>query len=315
LTDKLIGGQAVIEGVLMKSDASWCVSVRKKDNSIVTIKKNFTSLGDRFTLFKIPFLRGVVNLFEMLFIGIKALTISSNIQIQDQESPIPSDRDDHISKPFFEPYNPEKGFSKWDLLWSFSVSAIIAVLIFMVLPHYIVESSFKIKPVSLKFHLFEGLIRFLFFFAYVIFISMFKDIKRVFKYHGAEHKCVYCYEANKKLILENAKKFSPYHPRCGTNFIFIVMITSIIIFSFIKSGSFISQIGLKLLLVPVIAGISYELLRLGAKIRVLSFLNYPGILFQRLTALEPDDSMIEVALRSLTSVLEMEKIDYVPEED
>lgn len=320
MTKKLIGGQAVIEGVLMKSDSSWCVSVRKSDNSIVSVKERYSPVSEEYPFLKIPFLRGVVNLFEMLYIGIKALTISSDIQMADQEKKDalekinPSAEPDTIDDTL--PPSPEykSSFSVKDLILSFTLSMTVALLFFMILPHYITQKLIKLSPATFKFHLFEGFLRFSFFLFYVLFISCFKDIKRVFQYHGAEHKSVFCYESGQDLTIENTKKFLPYHPRCGTNFIFIVMVISIIIFSFIKTGNFATQIGLKILLIPLIAGISYEMLRLGARFKIFSFFNLPGIYFQRLTALEPDDQMIEVALNSLVAVREMEELD-VPKDN
>lgn len=271
-----VGGQAVIEGVMMKAQDKIAVAVRDPKGSI-KIKK----LKPAFSESKIPFIRGIVNLVFMLYIGYKSLEYSSSIQTGEKES------------------------SSFAIVISVLIAIVFAVLLFKFIPLAIASlltSKFSLN--NFVFNLIDGFSKILIFVLYVYLISLFSDIKRVFQYHGAEHKAVACYEHGKKLTVENVRKFSTLHKRCGTTFIFLVLFVSIFVYVFIPADySFWAKLGLRLLLLPVIASLSYEILRLGARFNFLSFLTYPGLLIQKITTREPDNAQILVAIKALKAVL------------
>jgi uncharacterized protein YqhQ len=272
----IVGGQAVIEGVMMRSPHSFCVAVRKKDGKIVDYLEKINT-----PQFKVPLLRGVYILFHSLTLGIKSLNISANLTEE------------------------EKPLSTFSLILSLVVALGLGILIFFWLPLFLTE-ILKIKN-NFNFNLIEGVIRLFIFFVYILILNLFKDFKRFFSYHGAEHKVVHTYEAGEELTVENARKKSPLHPRCGTSFLLFVVVLSILIFSFIpKDLNFISKFSFRLLLLPVVAGFSYEAIRLSYYLRNNIFgkiLAQPGLLLQKFTTREPDDSMLEVAIISLKKAL------------
>jgi len=275
-----IGGQAVIEGVMIKSKERIATAVRKNDK-IVVKKQNWKSLTTKNKLLNLPIIRGVIILFEMMYVGMKALTWSA----QQQE-----DKKEKISNS--------------EIFLTISISIIATILLFVVAPYYI--SKLFVKEVGTLFNLIDGLLRLLIFFGYIIIISFFKDVKRIFQYHGAEHMAVYCYEAGLKLTPKNCQRFQTMHPRCGTSLIVLVIAISIILFSLIKSQLWYVNILLRIVLIPLIAGIGYELTKLTAKYsnnKFLRFLIYPGILTQKITTQKPDVKQIEVAIAAVKAVL------------
>src|SRR3989338_3975309 len=275
-----IGGQAVIEGVMIKSKERIATAVRKNDK-IVVKKQNWKSLTTKNKLLNLPIIRGVIILFEMMYVGMKALTWSA----QQQE-----DKKEKISNS--------------EIFLTISISIIATILLFVVAPYYI--SKLFVKEVGTLFNLIDGLLRLLIFFGYIIIISFFKDVKRIFQYHVAEHMAVYCYEAGLKLTPKNCQRFQTMHPRCGTSLIVLVIAISIILFSLIKSQLWYVNILLRIVLIPLIAGIGYELTKLTAKYsnnKFLRFLIYPGILTQKITTQKPDVKQIEVAIAAVKAVL------------
>jgi uncharacterized protein YqhQ len=296
-----MGGQAVIEGVMMRSQDYYSVAVRNEKGKIVT---KSAKIKKKSGLLKFPFIRGVSNLIEMMIIGIKALTWSA-AQVSDEE-------DEKLS-------NNQMIFT---LISAFG----FAILIFIGLPYLLsILTGVKEESSPITFNLIDGVIKIAIFLIYLYLISLIKDIKRIFEYHGAEHKTVHCYEAEKELTVKNVKKYSTKHPRCGTSFLFIVMLISIFVFALIPSlvvliyPSFnllpfllrkIILFTLRILFIPVIAGISYELLKLSGKFSknpVVKIITYPGILLQYITTKEPDDKQIEVAITSMKEVLKKDK--------
>ena len=268
-----IGGQALMEGVMMASSKKVAMSVRKEDGTIKTKVEKRSGISEKFR--KTVFLRGLISLFEMLYIGTKALTWSSNESLEEDEQ-----------------------IGGWGMFFMLLFSFAIAIGLFIALPLWL--SKFVAEE-RIWFNVVDGLWRVALFVGYLWFISRFKDVKRVFEYHGAEHKAVNCYEAGKSLTVKNVKKFSRIHPRCGTSFIFIVLIISIVLFSLIWSESWVLKFLYRLLLIPVIAAISYEILRFNAKYpnRISSFLTKPGLWLQKITTQEPDDSQLEVSIAAL----------------
>lgn len=288
---KNIGGQAVIEGVMMKSPAGWSVAVRGPKGDI-SLKREKT--GPMAGFLKLPVVRGSVALFQALHIGIRALEFSGNVAYQEDEQ--------------------EKPFSPWSLGISLTAAVVLAAVLFIAVPLLLTKMlgnfMHSVAQSSLLFNLSDGIIRVVIFLFYVFAIGLWKEMRRVYEYHGAEHKVIYAYEAGEPLTVENAKKYKPYHPRCGTSFLLIVMGISILIFSFIpQEWSLAAKAASRLILIPLIAGISYEMLKFSAKMKDNPFVAamvIPGLLLQRMTVREPDESQIEVALAAMQDVLNME---------
>jgi len=276
----LIGGQAVIEGVMMKTDKNMAVSVRLQNNKIKTKKEKLRRRG---SWFKWPFIRGVINLYDILILGIKTLSWSANQQLDEKEK-----------------------LTTFQLVLTIALSLGFGILIFIVAPFFL-TTIFPVKGVL--FNLIDGIIRVIILISYMLLISLMKDVKTLFKYHGAEHKVVSCYEADKKLDVKNVKKFSTLHPRCGTSFLVIVLVISIIIFSLIV-GEWYTRLFGRILLLPVVAAVSYEILKLGGKFKdnkVMKIINTPGMLIQKISTKEPTNKQIEVAITAFKTVLNMEK--------
>lgn len=277
------GGQAVIEGVMMKSPFKYAIAVRKPDKEIVLKIGKLKSLSKKIKFLKLPIFRGVINLIESLTIGLKALTYSAEQATGEKEK-----------------------INKVEMFFTILFAFILFILIFIALPTGIARYLDKYLSNLMVYNLFEGTLRIGIFLFYLYFISKIKDIKRVFEYHGAEHKVMYTYEAGKELTVNNVKKYSTLHPRCGTSFIFIVLILSILVFSLLGKQTLLLRIAYRIAIIPLIAGLSYEILKLSAKNMdkpLVKWAVMPGLWFQRLTTKEPDDNQIEVAIEALQGVL------------
>jgi len=284
-----IGGQAGIEGVLMRAPRSMAIAVRRPDGEIVVKRDRVTPLSERFPLVKLPLVRGAVALFSSLLIGIKALNFSANEALAEGEK--------------------KKEISSLAMGGTMAVALLFGVLLFFILPLYLTKLLVPVIGGSnLVFNLVDGVIRVLVFLLYIYSISRMRDIQRVFQYHGAEHKSIFAFEAGETLTVENVRRFSRLHPRCGTSFLLIVMLVSILVFSLIpKLWPFSMKAGARIVLLPLIAGVSYELLKWSAKhdtSPLVRFLIAPGLALQRLTTREPDDDQVEVAIRSMEEALE-----------
>ncbi len=272
-----VGGQAVIEGVMMRNKERFAIAVRLPNGKIKIKKEKNTYFPKIFNVF---FLRGAVGMGYMLVDGLKALTWSSNQQLG---------KDDKLSTK--------------ELVVTIGFSVLASLLIFVILPFF---SARLFHQDGLWFNIFDGVFRMILFLAYLIGISFMKDVKTLFQYHGAEHKSIYCYEASEKLTLENVKKYSRFHPRCGTSFLFLVLIISVVIFSFLQGSLWVKLIG-RILLLPVIAGIGYEIIKLSDYFKensVIKVLITPGLWLQRITTKEPTDKQLEVGIRALKAVVE-----------
>lgn len=296
-TELLVGGQALIEGVLMRSPGAYGIAVRRPDGSLALQRGKVSSIARRWPVLKQPILRGVAVLFQSLFLGIQALNFSA----LEAAPEIPKEGD--------EPEKP--GASKWAVAGSMAVGLGLGVVIFLLVPLWLTELAQKHvfgEMHSLAFNLFDGLLRGLFFLVYILAISRMDDIHRVFQYHGAEHKVVFAWESGRGLTVENARAQSRLHPRCGTSFLLFVLLVSIVLFALIpKTAPFLVKFGGRLVLVPLIAGLSYEVLRLTAKRSqsspVFRVLVAPGLALQRITTQEPTDDMLEVAIVALQEAL------------
>lgn len=295
----LIGGQALIEGVLMRSPGAYGIAVRRPDGSLALQRGKVASIAKRWPVLKQPILRGVAVLFQSLFLGIQALNFSA----LEAAAEVPPNGDQPGEK-------PEKPASKLAVAGSMAVGLGLGVVIFLLVPLWLTELAQTYvfgEMHSLAFNLFDGLLRGLFFLAYIVAISRMDDIHRVFQYHGAEHKVVFAWESGRGLTVENARVQSRLHPRCGTSFLLFVLLVSIVLFALIpKTAPFAVKFGGRLVLVPLIAGLSYEVLRLTAKRSsspVFRVLVAPGLALQRITTQEPTDDMLEVAIVALQEAL------------
>lgn len=299
-----IGGQAVMEGVMMKNGDKYAVAVRRPDQKIEVKVVDYVSIGSKSAFFRIPIIRGVVNFIESLVIGVKTLMYSASFYDEEEDS----EGSDKENKPKKKELTPEQQKRSDDLVMYGTVafSLVFAIALFMMLPAFIGELIGRVVDSKVLMSAIEGVIRLVIFLGYVALISLMKDIQRVFMYHGAEHKTINCFEAGVPLTPENVKKYSRYHKRCGTSFLFIVMIVSIIVFMFIDAPSAWLRLLIRLLLVPVIAGISYEFIMFAGRSDswISNVLSAPGKWVQRLTTREPDLDMIEVAIASVEAVID-----------
>lgn len=300
-----IGGQAVIEGVMMRGPKDIAVAVRKSDGEIVIDKKPVASVLQKYKFLKLPIVRGVVSFIESMITGIKTLMFSAELYDVEDDEP--------AYKPSKFDLWLEKIFGNKDVLvyTSLVLSLILAMGLFVMLPALITKyATFFISNNVVK-SLIEGVVRMCIFVLYIFFVSRTKEMQRVFQYHGAEHKSIACYEHGEELTIENVRKHSRFHPRCGTSFLIEVMIISVIVFSFLSWDNIIVRMLTKLALMPVVAGLAYEVIKLAGRYdnKIMGIINKPGLWLQRLTTREPDDSQIEVALRSLTEVMTGNKED------
>ena len=282
------GGQALIEGVMMRGPKKMAIAVRKPNQEIMIEKKEITSITDKIPFLKWPFFRGTIVLIESMIIGMKALAFSAEHALDEEEG---------------------EEISPWEMAVTIAIAMGLGVLLFVVLPTFLAKLTETFVSSLVVQNMFEGIIRIGVFLLYVLAISRMKDIQRTFEYHGAEHKTIHAYEAGEALTVENVQKHSSCHPRCGTSFLFIVMVVSILIFSFLGGEGLVYRIVSRVLLLPVVAGVSYEILKvMGARpdAKWLQWIITPGLWLQRLTTREPDAEQIEVAIASLEAVLEEE---------
>lgn len=321
-TELLVGGQALIEGVMMRSPGAWGVAVRRPDGTLALDRGKVQGLAKRWPALKLPVLRGVAVLFQSLALGIRALNFSAEQALAGAAPAMPEQA--HSKAPAeqalaateqAEPApaaTPEtnKGGSNLAIAGSMAMGLALGAAVFLLLPLWLTQLSerFVFGPLGgLGFNLVDGGLRALFFLGYLFAISRFRDIHRVFMYHGAEHKVVFNYEKRLPLTVENARAHSRLHPRCGTSFLLFVLLVSILVFALIpKSAPFLVKFGGRLLLVPVIAGVSYEVLRLTARKRaapLFAAMVFPGLMLQKITTQEPTDDMLAVAIAALEEAL------------
>ncbi|MBQ8030745.1 MAG: DUF1385 domain-containing protein [Butyrivibrio sp.] len=293
-----IGGQAVLEGVMMKNKDMYAVAVRKPGGDVAVEVDEYHGIAYGSKLLNIPFVRGVFVFIDSLILGLKSLNYSSSFYEETDEKP--SKLDEEIDK-------VSSGHEDTFLMVVTTlISFIFAIALFMVLPYALSEFISKYARNESIVAIIEGVFRILIFIVYILLISRIKDIKRLFMYHGAEHKCINCIEKGRPLTVHNVKRSSRLHKRCGSSFILFVMLISIVLFFFIRVDSYVWRVVIRILLIPVISGISYEIIRLAGKtdfflIRIISA---PGLWLQRLTTKEPDEDMIQVAIKSVEAVFD-----------
>ena len=294
-----IGGQAVLEGIMMRHGDDYAVAVRKPDGEIFVHKEEYHSVIKWKALTKIPFIRGVFNFIDSMVLGIKTLMFSA--EFYEDEEEVKSEKElteEEIAK--------KEKQEKWMMNATVAISVVIAVAVFMVLPYFL---SSLLKPLMPSYHLrtlVEGFVRIGIFILYIALISRMDDIQRTFMYHGAEHKCINCIEHGLPLTVDNVRISSRQHKRCGTSFLFFVLAISIILLMLIQVESPLMRVIVRIALIPVIAGISYEVLKLAGRSEnpIINLLSRPGLAIQKLTTKEPDDSMIEVAIQAVEAVFD-----------
>ena len=287
LNKLMVGGQAVIEGVMMRGPKLTATAVRDPQGKIQVETKPVNSISDRYPILKKPFLRGTVALIESLVIGMKSLSYSAKMAGEEDEQ-----------------------LTDREMAGTIVFALVLASILFIAIPTGAAKLFHVIKADPMFLNLMEGCLRLVIFLLYIWGISRMKDIRRVFQYHGAEHKTIFCYEAGLPLTVENVQKFPRLHPRCGTNFLLIVMLVSIFVFAFLGWPSLGERIASRILLLPVVAGISYEIIRLAGRSdnSIIQTAIKPGLWLQYLTTRPPENDMVEVAIESLKAVLPAEEI-------
>ena len=296
-----IGGQAVIEGVMMRNKDKYAVAVRKPDNNIEVSVKNCTNPAGKYRFLKLPIIRGIFSFIDSLVVGMSTLSYSASFYEDDE----PDAKENKKPKKVKSKEQEEKE-EKVMMTFTSILSIVMAVAIFMIAPYYVSRLFAAFIKNDTAVILIEGMVRLVFFIVYVKLISLMKDIKRVYMYHGAEHKCINCIEHGLDLTVENVLKSSKEHKRCGTSFLLIVMCISIVFFMFIRVDSPVLRLVLRVLLVPVIAGVSYEVLRLAGNSdsKLMDIVSRPGLWLQHLTTSEPNADMVEVAIASVEAVFD-----------
>jgi uncharacterized protein YqhQ len=297
--DMLVGGQAVIEGVMMRGLTGYSVAVRQPDGGVAIKKEKLRAVTQKYPFLKLPVLRGSVVLIQSLILGMRALNYSASVSSAGEDG--------------------EPEMSNWAIVGSMAMALVLGVGLFILAPlglTNLIRHYAWPEMGNFAYNAIDGVLRALFFFVYIASISLMDDIKRVFQYHGAEHKTVYTFEANESLTVENAKLKSTLHPRCGTSFLMFVMAISILVFSLIPSSAFFAvKFGARVVLIPLIAGLAYEVIRFSArhlKNPVCKVLVRPGMWLQRITTREPDDKQLEIAIIALREALMYDAVEEQP---
>ena len=296
--ETLVGGQAVIEGVMMRAPHSYCVAVRKPSGEIVTHEMPVPRMSEKYKFFKYPVSRGLGVLAQAMTLGIKALRFSANTALDTGGTGATTEK--------------PKEISSWGVTANLLFSLVLFIFLYKFVPLYLATSLGKQYPAlsgTIAFNATDGLIRISIFLVFLFLVSRSKDIRRVFQYHGAEHKVVFNFESGKPVNVENAQSFSTFHPRCGTSFLLVVMVVSMILYTFIPFHGFWMRLASRIVLLPVITGLSYELIRFGAKRRgsILATMTAPGLWLQRITTKPPADDQTAVAVRALEGAMALEE--------
>ena len=307
-----IGGQAVIEGVMMRGPKETAIAVRKPDGEIIIEKKPIYSFVQKYKLNKIPIVRGVFSFFESLIEGTKALMFSAEFyDIEDEDDK--KKKETMTEEERVADNKKNERMMAGAIFVSVAIALVFGIGVFMLLPTFLVGllRDFAHLNNNLLATFLEGILRIFIFVVYILLVSKMNDIKRVFQYHGAEHKTIFCYESGEDLTVENVKKQKRLHPRCGTSFLILVMIISIILFSFISWENAVQRVLIRLALLPVVAGLSYEFIKFAGRHsgKIVNLISAPGMWLQKITTAEPDEKQIEVAIEALKAVLTGDKND------
>jgi uncharacterized protein YqhQ len=301
----LVGGQAVVEGVMMRSRRSYSVAVRRQDGSIA-IKKDYLSQPSSMDKLRgVPVIRGILTLGQAFTLGVRALKFSTDEMHRGQVEKWNTKNKKAVEN---------KELSSWVMALNIGFAVLFFILLFKMLPLVLasqIQKHFLTLSNPLAFSLIDGSVRIIIFLAYILLLSKIKDVRRIFEYHGAEHKVVFTFEAQEELTVQNARKYSTLHPRCGTSFVMVVMLTSTFVYALIPFDSFSFRLLSRIVLIPFVAGFSYEIIRIAARNKnfVLHGITLPGLWLQRVTTKQPSDDQLEVAIRALNETLLLEKVE------
>ena len=298
--ETLVGGQAVMEGVMMRAPHSYCVAVRKANGEIITDQAPIARMSEKYPILKYPILRGVGTLGQAMSLGMRALKFSADAAMEEENAKLPPEKKKEA-----------KPMPQWIMYLNIGISLAFFLFLYKFIPLYLATSLGKFYPV-LQGHIaqgvVDGVIRIAIFLVFLYGISRAKDIRRVFEYHGAEHKVVFNFESGKPVTVENAQRFVTFHPRCGTSFLLVVMVISMAVYILIPFDGFLAKFLSRIALLPLITGLSYELIRFAAKRRgsFMAMLTAPGLWLQRITTKPPSDGQAEVAIQALDRAMELE---------
>ncbi len=293
--ETLVGGQAVMEGVMMRAPHSYCVAVRKPNGEIITEERPLAKVSEKYPIFKYPILRGLGTLGQAMSLGVRALRFSANAALDDGA-----------------PGKKSQEISGWAMAANLVLSLGFFIFLYKFVPLWLATrlgSIYHPMDSRIAINLVDGFIRLAIFLLFLTLISRMKDIRRVFEYHGAEHKVVFNFESGKPVTVDNARVFTTFHPRCGTSFLLVVMVLSMLVYAVVPVDGFLAKFVARILLLPVIAGLSYELIRFAAKRRggLMAALTTPGLWLQRITTKEPADDQTSIAIRALDGAMELEQ--------
>jgi uncharacterized protein YqhQ len=286
-----IGGQAVIEGVMMRGPSHWALAVRKNDGEIAIREQKINNPTEKYPFLKWPIFRGIVMLVQSLVIGMKVISYSANMVLGEDEGEEGGDE-----------------LSTWQMVIAFVSAFVFSAVLFIALPYFLTAFLKQLKTSHFLFTAAEGFVRISIFVAYIAGISLLKDIRRVFQYHGAEHKVINAFDNGVNPTVESVKEYSTIHPSCGTSFLLLVLVIAILVFSFLPVNNYLLRFAGKILVIPIISGISYEIIRFVRKHpkSFLKYFLYPGFLLQKITTRQPDDQQVEVSLAAFNRVVELE---------
>ena len=304
--ETLVGGQAVMEGVMMRAPHSYSVAVRKASGEIVTETAPLGKVSEKYPLFKYPLLRGIGTLGQAMWLGVRALKFSANVAMEDEQAAATA-QGSAESKPA-----KKESFSDWAMILNLVFSLGFFIFLYKFVPLFLTRQAEQFFPIihnRILFNLVDGVIRLTIFLGFLWMISRFKDIHRVFEYHGAEHKVVFNFESGRPVTVENAQSFVTWHPRCGTSFLIVVMIISMLVYMLLPFDGFLEKFLSRIVLLPVIAGVSYEVIRFAAKHpgSLMTLMTAPGLWLQRITTQAPDDQQAEIAIVALQHAMDLEK--------
>jgi uncharacterized protein YqhQ len=296
--ETLVGGQAVMEGVMMRAPHSFCTAVRKPDGSIVTEEGPLAKVSEKYPFFRFVFLRGVGILGQAMVLGVKALRFSANVAVEAEQGDLPE--------------KDRKQIPAWALALNLAFSLAFFIFLYKFVPLWLtnlLKAQYPAMEGRIAFNFVDGVIRILIFLVFLTLLSRFKDIHRVFEFHGAEHRVVFNFESGQPVTVENAQRFPTFHPRCGTSFLLVVMVVSMLLYMLLPFDSFLGRFLSRVALLPVVTGVSYEMIRFAAKKRgsLLATLCAPGLWLQRITTQPPAVDQTEVAIRALDGAMELER--------
>jgi uncharacterized protein YqhQ len=300
--ETLVGGQAVMEGVMMRAPHSYCVAVRRQDGSMATEQMPLERISEQYKIYKYPVVRGVGTLYQAMKLGLKALRFSADVMIQD----------DPKLKAEADRKGKKTEIPGWAMAGNLILSLAFFLFMYKFLPLFVVTKLEKIYPVltgRIAFNIADGILRILIFLGFLFVVSRLKDMRRIWEYHGAEHKVVFNFESGRQVTVDNAQSFTTFHPRCGTSFLMLLMIVSMLVYPFIPFDGFLAKFLSRIALLPVITGASYELIRFAARRPggLLAALTTPGLWLQRITTKPPDDAEVAVAIHALEGAMALEK--------